>query len=48
MPAVHVVKRGETLFAIAERYGLEVQDLKRWNRIRSTALVAGQRLRLQP
>ena len=46
-PAVHLVKRGETLIAIAQRYGLELNDLKRWNRIRSAGIQPGQRLRLK-
>jgi len=46
-PAFHVVKRGETLFAIAERYGLEVKDLRKWNKLRKNAIQAGQRLRLK-
>ncbi|HJU84305.1 MAG TPA: LysM peptidoglycan-binding domain-containing protein [Holophagaceae bacterium] len=46
LPKVHVVKRGETLAAIAERYGLGVQELRRWNRLRTARVRAGQRLRL--
>jgi membrane-bound lytic murein transglycosylase D len=44
--ATHLVKRGETLFAIAERYGVEVKDLRKWNRIKGTKIQAGQRLKL--
>jgi membrane-bound lytic murein transglycosylase D len=46
-PAFHVVKRGETLFAIAERYGLEVKDLRKWNKLRKKGIQVGQRLRLK-
>ena len=46
-PKVHLVKRGETLFSIGERYGLELKDLRKWNRIKGNKLQAGQRLRLQ-
>jgi membrane-bound lytic murein transglycosylase D len=46
-PAYHVVKRGETLFAIAERYGLEVKDLRKWNKLRRGAIQVGQRLKLK-
>jgi nucleoid-associated protein YgaU len=46
-PAFHVVKRGETLFAIAERYGLDLKELKRLNKIKRGSLVVGQRLRLR-
>jgi membrane-bound lytic murein transglycosylase D len=45
-PATHLVKRGETLFAISVRYGIEVNDLRKWNRMKTTRLQAGQTLRL--
>jgi membrane-bound lytic murein transglycosylase D len=41
----HTVKAGETLAAIAKRYSVSVEDLKRWNPI--GRLVAGQRLSLE-
>jgi membrane-bound lytic murein transglycosylase D len=47
-PAFHVVKRGETLFAIADRYGLEVKALRKWNKLRKNGIQVGQRLRLKP
>ena len=45
-PATHRVQKGETLAAIARKYGLEPRDLKAWNRLKSDRLQAGQRLRL--
>ncbi|MGH8688579.1 MAG: transglycosylase SLT domain-containing protein [Burkholderiales bacterium] len=39
----HVVRRGETEWGIARRYGVTVKDLRRWNRI-GPQLRAGQRL----
>jgi LysM repeat protein len=45
-PAFHVVKRGETLFAISERYGIDIKDLRKWNRIKKAGIQVGQRLRL--
>jgi membrane-bound lytic murein transglycosylase D len=42
---IHIVKAGETEYAIARRYRVEVEDLKRWNRI--STLQAGQRLMIQ-
>lgn len=39
----HVVRRGETEWGIARRYGVSVKDLRRWNRI-GRHLMAGQRL----
>jgi len=42
---VHVVQRGESLGRIAERYGVSVRDLERWNNIsRKRAIHPGQRL----
>jgi membrane-bound lytic murein transglycosylase D len=46
-PAFHVVKRGETLYAIADRYGLDVKDLRKWNKLRKNAIQVGQKLRLK-
>lgn len=40
----HTVKRGETLFRLADRYNVDVYDLKQWNRLRSSALRPGQKL----
>ena len=46
-PSIHVVKRGETLFSVAERYGINVGDLRKWNRIKRNRIVVGQRLKLR-
>ncbi len=41
----HIVKAGDTLYAIASHYGVTVDEIKRQNRIRSPrALQAGQTL----
>ena len=32
-PGVHVVRRGETLYAITRRYGITVDQIKRWNQL---------------
>lgn len=40
----YVVRRGDNLGDIADRYHVEVYDLKRWNRLRSTTLQRGQQL----
>ena len=47
-PRSHLVKRGETLFAVAVRYGLDVKQLRKWNRIKGNKIHSGQRLRLGP
>jgi membrane-bound lytic murein transglycosylase D len=41
---VHRVKRGETLFSIARLYRTTVAALQQWNRLRGSAIQAGQRL----
>lgn len=44
---VHVVQPGETLYRIARRYGLTVDELARYNRLADpTRIITGQRLRL--
>ncbi len=45
-PAYHTVKRGEELEDIADRYGVEVQDLKAWNNLHSAKLIPGKKLKL--
>ncbi|MCG5497852.1 peptidoglycan DD-metalloendopeptidase family protein [Ectothiorhodospira variabilis] len=46
---VHTVRHHETLYAIAWRYGLEWQDLARWNNIDEPyTIYPGQRLRMNP
>lgn len=46
-PKSHRVKQGETLFSIGVRYGLDLRDLRKWNRIKGNKIQAGQNLRLQ-
>lgn len=41
----HTVKRGDTLYSIAQRYAVDVRDLKRWNGIgRDNVIHPGQKL----
>ncbi len=42
----HTVHRGETLHAIAARYGVTTQDVRRWNRLANDGVRTGQRLRV--
>lgn len=41
---VHRVKRGDTLFSIARRYGTTVTSLREWNNLRGSTIRIGQRL----
>ncbi|MEC7752629.1 MAG: LysM peptidoglycan-binding domain-containing protein [Bacteroidota bacterium] len=40
----HTVKAGETLFAIARKYEVQVSDIKNWNKLPSNAIDLGQKL----
>lgn len=44
----HKVRRGDTLSGIAKRYSVSVSDLRRWNRLKSSKVMLGQRLRVSP
>ncbi len=49
IPDRHEVQRGETLYSIAMRYGLDHRDVARWNGIGRDFLIhPGDRLRLNP
>lgn len=43
---VHLVRRGDTLSELAQRYGVSVGELKRVNGLRSDLIKVGQRLRI--
>jgi len=46
-PQTHIVRKGETLFSIAWRYGKSTQDIARWNRLGDGSLIyPGQVLKL--
>lgn len=42
----HKVSRGQNLGAIADKYHVEVQDLKVWNKLKGSTIVPGQRLKI--
>ncbi len=45
----HTVQKGETLYAIAFRHGVDYKKVARWNNIRAPyTIYAGQRLKLSP
>jgi membrane-bound lytic murein transglycosylase D len=41
------IRRGDTLAGIAKRFNVTVNDLKRWNRLRSTTIHPGKTLVIQ-
>jgi membrane-bound lytic murein transglycosylase D len=43
---VYKVKRGDTLFSIAELFDTSVAKLKTWNQLRGNALTVGTRLKI--
>lgn len=43
---VHKVLKGQNLFIIAQKYGVEVDDLKAWNNMKKSTLVSGQKLKI--
>lgn len=42
----HTVKRGETLAQIARKYGVSVNEMKRWNSLKSTKVRRNQKLKI--
>lgn len=45
---VYKVRRGDSLSRIAQLHGVEIGDLKRWNRLRGTQIQAGEQLTIWP
>ena len=43
---VHVVKRGENLTLIARKYGLDITDIKRKNKMKNNNIFPGQKLNI--
>ncbi|MFW1676681.1 peptidoglycan DD-metalloendopeptidase family protein [Pontibacter sp. JAM-7] len=46
-PSTYVVQRGDTLYAIAFKYGLDFKDLARMNNINGSQIYPGQKLKLK-
>ncbi len=40
----HLVKKGETLFSISQKYGVTVQQIRNWNNISGNNVVSGKRI----
>lgn len=45
---IHVVKPGDTLFRISRRYGIEVEKLKKMNKLPDDIIEVGQKLIVEP
>ncbi|MGY3215034.1 transglycosylase SLT domain-containing protein [Mucilaginibacter sp. HD30] len=43
---IHVVKSGENLVDVASTYGVDIEDLKKWNHLRGYSLTPGRKLKL--
>ena len=43
----HVVKKGETLASIARKYAVDLTDIKKWNKLKTTSLKSGQKLTIK-
>lgn len=44
----HKIRNGETLSTIARKYGVSVNNLKKWNNLKNSRIRAGKRLRVSP
>jgi LysM repeat protein len=44
---LHTVKSGETLYSISEQYGVEVEELRKWNSLNNYQISKGQKLYIQ-
>lgn len=45
-PRFHIIKKGENLSMIARKYGVTVNNLKKWNNLVGTTIQAGKKLRI--
>ncbi len=43
---VYKARRGDTLVTIADRFGVSLDDLHRWNHTKGASVIAGQRIRV--
>lgn len=45
--AVHIVKKGETLYSIAKQYNKSPNEIKTYNGLKSSTVVVGQRIKIK-
>jgi membrane-bound lytic murein transglycosylase D len=43
----YTVRRGDTLTGIAQRHGCSISDLRSWNKLKSSRIMAGQKLKIR-
>ena len=43
----HTVRKGETLSSIARKYSCTVNELKKWNGLKSNTVKVGQKLKIK-
>ncbi len=44
---VHIVEKGETLYYLAKKYGVSVEDIKKWNALKGNHLSVGQKIEIK-
>lgn len=44
---IHTVQSGETLYSLSEKYGVEVEELRKWNSLNNYQISKGQKLYIQ-
>ena len=42
----YIVKKGDSLYLISQKYDLKIDDLKNWNGLKSNTIYVGQKLQL--
>lgn len=47
-PKTHKIQKGETTYRIAQKYGVTVEQIRKWNKLRNDNLQIGQELRVSP
>lgn len=45
--STHVVRKGETMSELAEKYGCSVSDIKSWNNLKSSEIYVGQKIKVR-
>ncbi len=43
-PTIHIVRPGETLFRIGRKYGVDVDKIRKWNKLPDDIIEVGQKL----